>query len=67
MSQKCRFLQRECLMKERSDGYFQISLMNVFRQAAREKDSKDGGPDMTDEQDHYCLQALADRQRHLHK
>lgn len=42
MSQKCRFLQRECLMKERSDGYFQISLMNVFRQAARERDaSKD--------------------------
>ncbi|HCY99654.1 MAG TPA: type VI secretion system baseplate subunit TssE [Rhodobacter sp.] len=29
-------------MKERSDGYFQISLMNVFRQAARERDaSKD--------------------------
>lgn len=27
-------------MKERSDGYFQISLMNVFRQAARERDSR---------------------------
>lgn len=27
-------------MKERSDGYFQISLMNVFRQAARQRDAK---------------------------
>lgn len=27
-------------MKERSDGYFQISLMNVFRQAARQRDGK---------------------------
>ncbi len=27
-------------MKERNDGYFQISLMNVFRQAARERDAK---------------------------
>lgn len=49
MSRKCRFLQRECLMKERSDGYFQISLMNVFRQAARERDAKKDDTARTDD------------------
>lgn len=35
-------------MKERSDGYFQISLMNVFRQAARERDAKKDDSTVTD-------------------
>eukprot|EP01035_Chromulina_nebulosa_P057620 gene57620-biopygen41302 len=49
MSQTCRFLQRECLMKERSDGYFQISLMNVFRQAARDRDASKEDTTVTDD------------------
>lgn len=48
-------------MKERSDGYFQISLMNVFRQAARQKDSKDGGVDATDAQDRVLSSRTIER------
>ena len=48
-------------MKERSDGYFQISLMNVFRQAAREKDSKDGGEDLADAQDRVLSKRSIER------
>ena len=36
-------------MKERSEGYFQISLMNVFRNAARERDARKTADDMTED------------------
>ncbi len=36
-------------MQERNDGYFQISLMNVFRQAARERDAKKTSSSAQDE------------------
>lgn len=36
-------------MKERSDGYFQISLMNVFRNAARERDAGKTAEEMTED------------------
>lgn len=36
-------------MKERSDGYFQISLMNVFRNAARERDARKTTSEVTED------------------
>jgi type VI secretion system protein ImpF len=36
-------------MKKKSDGYFQVSLMNVFRQAARDRDAKQGSVEVTDD------------------
>lgn len=48
-------------MKERSDGYFQISLMNVFRQAARQKDAKDGADPSSDTQDRVLSSRTIER------
>lgn len=36
-------------MKERSSGYFQISLMNVFRNAAREHDARKSTAEVTED------------------
>lgn len=36
-------------MNTKGDGYFQISLMNVFRQAAQERDAKAGEAEMTED------------------
>lgn len=36
-------------MKDRNAGYFQISLMNAFRQAARERDAKSKDQTVTDD------------------
>jgi type VI secretion system protein ImpF len=48
-------------MKQRSDGYFQISLMNVFRQAARQKDAKDGFEESSDTQDRVLSSRMIER------
>lgn len=37
---RARRRQRGGGMKKKSEGYFQVSLMNVFRQAARDRDSR---------------------------
>lgn len=36
-------------MKKKSDGYFQVSLMNVFRQAARDRDAKQAEVEVSEE------------------
>jgi type VI secretion system protein ImpF len=48
-------------MKQRSDGYFQISLMNIFRQAARQKDAKDGFEESSDTQDRVLSSRMIER------
>jgi type VI secretion system protein ImpF len=49
-------------MKERGEGHFQISLMNVFRNAARERDARKTDAQMTEEGRVLSLRSLERRE-----